>query len=152
MIRGGARVQLAVTLAAVALASACTQSSQGEVRHLCGALINQPADEEGGSLPWYLDLTKHPHSSEQVPVLPPPQAGNASQWVRVSASCARGATVSVVPEGRLRIVDVVRAGDGSDVAVLIDGQRAGTATLTATAGGAVVGVLTANAFDATTGP
>jgi hypothetical protein len=34
----------------------------------------------------------------------------------------------------------------------IDGQRAGTATLTATADGAVVGVLTANAFDATNGP
>jgi hypothetical protein len=118
----------ALCLAIVGLAGGvgCTDERLGGVRmNVCGEYIAQGLALVG--VTWYQDASVF-SSSLDLPYFAADPA-IAGTWLRVSDSCATGATIVVSTPRVLAISDAIRAADGRYVAVRITPRSLGAATV-----------------------
>jgi hypothetical protein len=119
-----------IPAALLALAvSGCTTSTftEGEVKKVCGQVINSAAGDL--QITWYHDLTEATHPDAiDLPATPKADYG-AAPWLLVSPDCAHGASVTVTPSGKTQFLSSVRTADGNYAAIQLDAHLAGTVTL-----------------------
>lgn len=117
---------LAAGPGACAVISSYENSGDGPGVRICGTREGR-AEQFQGDGPFYVDIS---HRSPTRPITA--AAGTNGTWLRVSADCSHGDEVAVSNPGVLKILDVIAAPDGKDVAVYVAPAAVGRATVTAT--------------------
>ena len=118
MAREGVAVAILVAVCATGCGMRASGTADGPRKRICGEWIGR-AEESIGSGPWYVD------ASAGNPATISAAAGSSGTWVRVSGNCARGARVSISDPAVVRVIGVVPAKNGTDVAVLVNPGSAG---------------------------
>jgi hypothetical protein len=128
--RTAARATAIIALSVAAL-MACSNSVyiDGQVEHVCGAIINEPGPGMQDGVAWYHDLSgSGAHPGFELPATANFDYGT-SPWIQISHSCSHGATATIEPAGLIKIVDTVSGGKGLYTAVRLYAYVPGAVTL-----------------------
>jgi hypothetical protein len=119
-------VSMVSVIALTATLCACSESTQGSTRDVCGEKV---ASANMEVTPWFVDAT-----AKSVAISLPTGDPGAGAWVLVSDDCTKGASAEHFDRPIVRFSDVVRTADGRYAAVRISPRnKPGTDVITMTA-------------------
>lgn len=128
-------VSMVSVIAVTATLCACSESTQGPTRDVCGEKVAAANMEV---TPWFVDAT-----AKSVTISLPKGYITAGAWVLVSDDCAKGATAKHADRSLVRFTDVVRTADDRYAALRVSPRdRSGTDVITITEPSSVMHTVT----------
>jgi hypothetical protein len=141
----GSRQRVILASFSALLMAACSSSAvraDGQVRHVCGQIINEPASGMQRNVSWYHDLSHSgTHTTFRLPATPHLDY-RASPWIQVSHNCATGARMTIEPAGHIKVVDRVYSRSHRYTALRLYGYAPGHVVLAVNSGTKIVSSTT----------